>query len=220
MHTLFHAHSRPLWMALIAMIMAVLACTSNDTLFIKLTEVPTPTITPTPLPNSTETRFKPDQVVYLIGTKRQIDLGDQPGARNLSTSGNFASCFRNSQVRVVSASKSTINKDDPIFYYNIDCTSNQGWVPEYSLTSFKPNGGTAQIKSPDGKGASIYQQPESGSGTIQDAPCADGTKVTILDITRKLDVAASSEDPTLFAKVTCGDAVGYVLETMLSPTAP
>jgi hypothetical protein len=213
-------HRSHLWLAFMAMLMAVLACTSNDTLFIKLTEAPTPTITPTPLPQDTQTRYQPDQTVYLIGTKRQIDLGDQPGARNLSTSGNFASCFRNAQVKIISASKSMTNPDDPIYYYNINCTSNHGWVPEYSLTVFKPNGGTAVVKSPDGKGAPLYQRAEDGAATVQDAPCPDGTKVTISDITRKLNVAATSEDPTLFAKVTCGDASGYVLESMLTPATP
>jgi hypothetical protein len=207
------------WVAGAFLILAVLACTSNDTLFIKLTPAPTPTIAPTALPVDTVTSYKVGDSVYALSSKQQVELSDRPGEKSLSSSGTFANCFRNEKVTITEVARSVVQSDDPFFYYKIKCKDAQGWVAEYDLTLFNPSNGKAVIKSPDGKGAVLYQKADQTSKPVQDAPCEDGTQVTITGMSRILNIGAKAEDPTKYARVKCGSVTGYVLENLLAPAA-
>ncbi|MEP7285564.1 MAG: hypothetical protein ABI947_07330 [Chloroflexota bacterium] len=205
--------------AAMCLLFAMLACTSNDTLFIHLTATPVPTPVPTPL--SIETRFKKGQLVYAVSNRRVIQLNDAPGQKNFSTTGVLTSCFRNTQVTVLDVGKNSDDPEDPIIYYQVDCgSSGQGWLPEYGLTQFLPTGGTAVIKSPDGKGAPMYKNPSVKSPPVGDQPCADGATVKISDITRNIDLSSKIEDTTLFAKVNCSGVTGFLMESFLAPANP
>jgi hypothetical protein len=204
--------------AMAVMLLAtILACTSNDTLFIKLTTTPVPTLTSTPL--SQQTRYNKGDKVYAVSSARMIELMDQPGEKNLSTMGNFAQCFRNTSVTITDTSLSVVDSGDKLLYYQIDCgPGGTGWVPEYFLTLLNPKGGKAEVKSPDGKGATLYKDPTTKSAPVG-IPCTDGTQVSVSDVTRNVDFS-SEEDTTLYAEIKCGDQTGYVLETLLVPTKP
>src|SRR5260221_12196490 len=152
--------------AMLALLLAALACTSNDTLFIKLTATPIPTVPPTAL--SGNTRYKKGDKLYAVEAQRVISLSGQPTAK-IDVEGGMLTCFRNTQVIVLDASKSVTDPKDPTIYYQIDCGGGGvGWLPEYKLTPLNPGGGTAIVKSPDGKGAPIYSQSTIKSDLASD----------------------------------------------------
>lgn len=201
----------------IALIVAMLACTSNDTLFIKLTLTPVPTVTPTPLVG-VDTKYKKGDQVYAVDAERIISLGSQAGDTGGTIGAGFISCFRNSQVNVLDISKSVVNATDPDIYYQIDCgPGGQGWLPQYKLMAFNPDGGTAVIKSPDGKGAPIYKDSTTKAALASDKPCPDGTQVKITDATRDIDLSAKTVDKNIYLQVQCGDTSGWIVDSMLAP---
>jgi len=201
----------------LVLIMAMLACTSNDTLFIKLTATPSPTITPTPL--NIQTKYQKGQQLYAVDAQKVITFDEQPGSQGVSGF-SMTSCFRNTQVTILDASMSISDPKDPWVYYQVDCGSGgQGWVPEYKLTPFNPSGGMAVVKSPDGKGAPIYSEGDVKSPLATQAPCPDGTKVEITDILRSTNLSATEEDTNKYARVDCNGTNGYIVESMLAPAS-
>jgi hypothetical protein len=200
---------------LTGLFMAVLACTSNDTLFIQLTATPTPTITPTAL--ALETKLNAGDVAWTISSGYTMGMLTKPGTGvDLGAGGQ---CFRNTKVTVVSKSKDVDNPSSNLILYQVDCGSGLGWLKEYELSKIDPAGIEALIKSPDGKGAILYSEADAKSKPVSTTPCADGTKVTTSDVAENPNVADASQDPHLYVQITCGSDTGYVLETMLVPAS-
>ncbi len=218
MHTLstrrLTPHRLP-WIALAALILVTLACTSNDTLFIKLTPTPVPSATPTPL--AVETRFKIKDKVYLVGSGFQITMSADPGPVD-SQAAAMTTCFANIQVDVLDASKNTSDPKDPTIYYKVQCAAATGWVPEYWLTPLSPSG-SAVVKSKDGKGAMLYSNPDADSQPAAPRPCADDTTVTISGLTLNPDATPQKPDNNIYVQVTCGNTTGYALESALVPAS-
>jgi len=201
----------------VALILAILACTSNDTLFIKLTSTPVPTVTPTPLVG-VDTRYKRGDQLYAVDAERIINLGSQAGDTGGVIGSGFLSCFRNSQVTVQDISKSVVDPSDSDIYYQVDCGSGgQGWLPQYKLMPYNPDGGMAVIKSPDGKGAPLFKDSTMKSALASDKPCPDGTQVKISDATRNIDLSSKTLDKNIYLQVQCGDTSGWIVDSMLAP---
>jgi hypothetical protein len=198
-------------LTLTSLIIAALACTSNDTLFIQLTVTPTPTITPTPL--VLDTKFKTGDTAWAVSTGLNVSMSSHPGTGVDLTAGS--QCFRGTKVEVLDKSKDVDKPTSDLILYQVDCGQGRGWLPEYSLSKIDPAGVEAVIKSPDGKGAPLYSQPDAKSKPASATPCADGTKVTTSDVSQNGNVRDLSEDPHLYVQVACGSDSGYVLETML-----
>jgi hypothetical protein len=203
----------PVLVSLCGLILAMLACTSNDTLFIHLTETPIPTLTSTPL--AIETRFKVNETVTIVSGTFQITMSSRPVAPSAASAAN-APCFPKTRVTIKAVSGNEQDPTDPTIYYDIQCGTADGWVPEYWLTPLKPDG-SAVVKSPDGKGAVIYSDSDMTSQAAG-APCPDGTQVSILDMTMNVNAVGSTPDNHIYVQVTCGDTTGYVLENDLVPT--
>ncbi|GEM_PF-3727774 len=201
------------WFVLLTLILAALACTSNDTLFIKLTATPVPSPTPTPL--SIQTRFKVKDKPYVVGWTFQIMMANRPTMPS-SQAAALATCFQNTQVEVLDVSRNVDDPKDTTLYYNIQCAASTGWVPEYWLTMLNPTG-EAIVKSKDGKGAVLYSEPNTSSKPASETPCADGTKVPISGLTLNPDATASAPDTNIYVQVTCGNDTGYALESVLVP---
>jgi len=197
--------------ALASLVLAVLACTSNDTLFIQLTATPTPTITPTPL--VLQTKLSVGDTAWTVSSGLSLTLPSNPTTAVDLTAGT--QCFRGLKVSILDKSKDVSDPNSNVILYKIDCGSGPGWIAEYSLSKFDPAGTTAVIKSPDGKGAPMYTEADSTSKPAAAAPCADGTKVTTSDISQNPNVRDASVDPHLYVQITCGSDTGYVLEDML-----
>ena len=201
----------------VALILAILACTSNDTLFIKLTVTPAPTITPTALAG-VDTKYKKGDQLYAVDSERIINLGSQAGDTGGIIGAGFLSCFRNSQVTVQDISRSVVDPTDPDIYYQVDCgQGGQGWLPQFKLMLFNPDGGTAVVKSPDGKGAPLYKDSTIKSALASDTPCPDGTQVKISDATRNIDLSSKTLDKNIYLHVECGDTSGWIIDSMLAP---
>ncbi len=201
----------------VALILAMLACPSNDSLFIKLTATPVPTITPTPLVG-VDTRYKKGDQLYAVDSERIINLGSQAGDTGGIIGAGFLSCFRNSQVTIQDISRSVVDPTDPDIYYQVDCGQGEsGWLPQYKLTPYNPAGATAVVKSPDGKGAPLYKDSTVKAALASDKPCPDGTQVKISDATRNIDLSSNTPDMNIYLQVQCGDVNGWIVDSMLAP---
>jgi len=197
---------------LCSVILAMLACTSNDTLFIHLTLTPIPTLTPTPL--AIQTRFKVKDTVTIVSGAFQITMRSRP-VQPSAAAAALAPCFPKTRVEINAVSGNEKDPSDPTIYYDIQCGTAEGWVPEYWLTPLKPDG-SAVVKSTDGKGAAVYSDSDITSQPAP-APCPDGTTVSIMDLTTNVNAVGSTPDNHIYVQVTCGDTTGYVLETDLVP---
>jgi hypothetical protein len=210
------SRQQPNWVAAfswVSLILAILACTSNDTLFIHLTATPVPTITPTPL--AAETRFKIKDKAYVISSTIQVLLTAEPGTLE-SQPGATTICFPNTQVEVTDVSKNRNDPKDLTIYYKVSCAASDGWVPEYWMTPLDPTG-SAVVKSKDGKGAKVYSDASASAELASPTPCADGTTVAISRITLNPDATTSTPDRNIYVQITCGSISGYVLDTELVP---
>lgn len=67
-------------MVLVSLFMAMLACTSNDTLFIHLTDTPAPSITPTPLTQETRFKIGDKTTVVLVSDFASMHLASFPAS--------------------------------------------------------------------------------------------------------------------------------------------
>jgi hypothetical protein len=202
---------RTTWTVLASLILAALACTSNDTLFIRLTETPVPTVTPTPL--ASDTRFKINDNVTIVGSAFQIMMATRPGPVE-SAVASLATCFADTQVQILDVSKNAEDSNDPGLYYSVQCGASSGWVPEYWLTPLEASG-SAVVKSKDGKGATLYTNPDVASEPAS-AACPDGTTVAIGGLTLNPDATEANPDTNIYVQVTCDGATGYALESALA----
>ncbi len=197
----------PILVSFCGLILAMLACTSNDTLFVQLTVTPIPTVTPTPL--AAQTRFKVKDTVTLVSGSPQITLSTRPVAPNAAVAA-VTPCFQNTRVTINAVSANEQDPTDKTIYYDIQCGTAEGWVPEYWLTPLTLNG-SALVKSPDGKGAPIYSDSDLTSQPAG-SPCPDGTQVSISELTMNVNRVGTTPDNHIYVQVTCGDTTGYVLE--------
>jgi hypothetical protein len=203
------------WVALLGLVAAVLACTSNDTLFIKLTATPVPSPSPTAL--AMETRFKIGDKPTIASATFQITMANRPEPPS-SVVAALSTCFPNTQVEVTDVSRNRTDPQDPGIYYQVQCAAASGWVPEYWLTFLSPSG-SAVVKSKDGKGATLYRNADAASKPVSPNPCADGTTVPISGLSLNPDASATNPDTNIYVQVTCDGVTGYALESALVPAS-
>jgi hypothetical protein len=210
-----HPVRRPLTLlaGTLSLLLAMLACTSNDTLFIHFTPTPVPSVTPTPLTSGT--RFKIKDKVFIVSATFQIQMASDPEMPS-SQVASLSTCFPNTQVQILDVSKNRRDPGDTGTYYNVQCGASGGWVPEFWLTLLDP-AGSAVVKSTDGKGATLYSNPDVKSAPASTTPCADGTTVSISGMTLNPDASDTNPDHNIYVQVSCGSAAGYALESALAP---
>ncbi len=108
--------------------LAALACNSDQEWIIPRTA--TPTITPSPLPISMETRFQVGDRVIVVaeGTTFMIYQTNlpEPDRRNNRVMGS--SCFPNTTVTILDVAQGA----DGDIFYKVRCTLD-GWLPEANL---------------------------------------------------------------------------------------
>ncbi len=180
------------------LLLMMLACTSNDTLFIQLTATPPPTLTATPL--AAVTRFKiGDKPVFVAAASPQA-LYASPNANDKSGSSNL--CFSSTQVAITDLA---IGVDNTV-YYKIKCASANGWTLETNLTLLKA-GSSAALK----MDTYLTNDPGSDDPTNRaaDQPCKAGTKVGVLDL------AMMPKEKVIYVQIQCGAMVGWLNDTAL-----
>lgn len=198
---------------LLSLLLAMLACTSNDSLFIRLTATPVPSLTPTPL--TSETRFKIKDKVFIAASGFQITMATGPEMPSSQVAA-LSTCFPNTQVEILDVSRNRTDPTDTGLYYQVQCGASSGWLPEFWLTYLDP-AGTAVVKSKDGKGATLYSSPDVKSQPAAPTPCADGTTVQISSIVLNPDASDTNPDTNIYVQVSCGSLTGYALESALAP---
>lgn len=174
-------------------VLAVLACTSNDTLLIHLTATPLPIPTPTAV--SAATRFKiGDKPVFVAAASPQRllqspDVNDRSGGTDL--------CFTSTQVTI---SDVAIGKDH-IVYYRVKCASANGWTLEGNLTLLKP-GSSATLKTDSF--LTNDPGPDDPDNRAANEVCKAAVTIGVLDL------AMTPRDNIIYAQVQCGAAVGWL----------
>lgn len=196
----------------LSLVMAILACTANDTLFIRLTATPAPTITPTPL--ALETRFNVGDTAVVVGVSAfaGVNLPPLPGPFRPGVSGNVT-CFPNSKVPIRDISKNTSDAGDETIYYLVECPM-RGWAADFNLSRFAQYD-TAVVKSADGSGARMWRNTDS-SGEPLPETCPDGESITIQLL---MNNPANSRDPNIYIQTTCAGQSGFLLEGDLAPAS-
>lgn len=194
-HLLKMRRRRKLLLAWLLCAGALLACTSNDTLFIHLTATPIPTATPTP--SAAQSRFRPGRQATFVGSGAPAALlsAPDPSARSATAACFTATLITIEEVRIVGA--------EP--FYRVTCASQQGWVAERNLTTYKA--GDTFTASQDmfltnDPGPDDPQAPNRASSQ----PCRAGQTLSILDF------AFYAPEGRIYLNVQCGAAVGWVPE--------
>lgn len=195
--------------ALLMLSMAALACTANDTLFIRLTDTPQPTSTPTPLPITTKFKVGDSGVVVGLSEFAAVSLPSSAGPLVPGIGG--ATCFPNTRVTVLDVSRNVSDPNDETIYYLVQC-SGRGWIAEHQFSRFN-RGDKAIVKTEDGSGAKLYRQSDVTSAQL-DEPCPDGTEVSVTGLTAN---PFNPRDTNIYVQVRCGNLSGWLLEEQLAP---
>jgi hypothetical protein len=196
---------------LLALMLTVMACTAQDTLFIHLTLTPTPTITPTPI--STEgVKYKIGDKLTIIGNSPFSPVGLNANAGPFSPVTSATQCLPKTSVTVGDISRNIADANDNVIYYLVGCNGKKGWIPEYQITAY-PVGTKLVIKSADGAGASVFQQNDAVKGKPLDEKCPDGTAITVADA----QTGKVITDRNVYLQITCDKLKGYVLDTDVAP---
>jgi hypothetical protein len=207
------AHRRQALLALCAaflmLSMAAIACTANDTLFIRLTDTPPPTLTPTPLPITTKFKVGDSGVVVGLSEFAAVSLPASAGPLVPGIGG--ATCFPNTRVTVLDVSRNINDPNDETIYYLVQC-SGRGWIAEYQFSRFN-RGDKAIVKTQDGNDIKLYRQSDVNSAQL-DEPCPNGTEVSVIGLTAN---PFNPRDRNIYVQVRCGALSGWLLEEQLAP---
>jgi hypothetical protein len=195
--------------AFLMLSIAALACTANDTLFIRLTDTPPPTITPTPLPITTKFKVGDSGVVVGLSEFAAVSLPASAGPLVPGIGG--ATCFPNTRVTVLDVSRNINDPNDETIYYLVQC-SGRGWIAEYQFSRFN-RGDKAIVKTEDGSDVKLYRQSDVNSAQL-DAPCPNGTEVNVIGLTAN---PFNPRDRNIYVQVRCGALSGWLLEEQLAP---
>ncbi|CAG1000760.1 MAG: hypothetical protein IAE83_14775 [Anaerolinea sp.] len=194
-------------LALVGLVMMILACTSNDSLFIRLTETPTPSLTPTPL--ALETKLKKGDSALVIGLSdfASINMPPLPGPFQPGMAGGMT-CFPNTKVSVLDISRNLSDPDDPTLYYQVQCNG-IGWAPEWSLARFSR--GDKPVVSAEA-GAPLYSTADASGSPV--GTCPSGSEAEVLKAGRN---PSNDSDLNVYIEISCGTQQGWVVEDTLSP---
>lgn len=188
------------------LMLAVLACTANDTLFIHLTETPVPSITPTPYVGAN--KFKIGDTAQIIGPSafQQVGMAGVPGPYIPAQSPGL--CLPGIAIKILDVATGTNATGESAIYYELSCSGGRsGWLAEYQLTAFLKNTPVI-IASKDGTGATLYFQNDIG-GRVLPNKCPDGTKTLVSEVLS----GKSATDTNVYIQVDCNKVRAYVLET-------
>lgn len=183
--------------ALAFIVIAALACSSNDTLFIQLTATPFPSATPTL--SAVSSRFKPGDRAVFVAAPSPATLLASPRPNDKSSGANL--CFTSTQVDVLETAQT-----DGKTYYRIKCASAHGWTPETTLTGFIV--GDNAVLAIDAY-LTNDPEPDAKSKRADLKPCKMDAAVGILDL------AMTAADQTIYVQVQCGSVVGWLPQAAL-----
>jgi hypothetical protein len=130
--TRFHCNGAPSsrlrgWLALLALVMASVACWSSDTLFIPPTATSPPTAVP-PTQSAIGLYAVGDSVVIAGAGVAAVYLTEQPEPVTRRNRVPNAACYPNTTV-VISA----VEQVDGVIYYQVECNNTPGWAAEEML---------------------------------------------------------------------------------------
>ncbi len=203
-----------LQIAAVSLLLATLACTTNDNLFgvpfVRLTSTPTPTITPTPLAIDTKFRINDKATVATNSDFKALLSPPLPGPPRPGRPNS--SCFPNTTLTILGVSKNTEDQSDSMIYYQVQCPgSDKGWLPELNLAHFA-KGESPILKTKDGNGFKLLSSPNRESNPASEEPCPEGTSLYIERVTTN---PTNDADPNIYFQVTCGIDTGFVPESVL-----
>jgi hypothetical protein len=184
--------------------LASISCYAHDTLFIRLTPTPSPTITPTPL--AIETKYAVGDTLYVVSVNdfQPAYVAALPGPPAAGDTGG--ACYSASSVTVLDVARSARNPNDETIYYRVYCAA-EGWIAEYRLTPFRRydivvvNEDAPMYRRSDASGEPIGTCPAGSEITI-DAIAANPTA----DPERRPD-----DDRNIYLQTTCGDVRGFLI---------
>ncbi len=194
---------------LLMLAMMALACTANDTLFIRLTDTPLPTITPTPLAITTKFKIGDSGVVVGVSEFAAVSLPASAGPLVPGIGG--ATCFPNTRVTVLDVSRNINDPADETIYYLVQC-SGRGWIAEHQFSRFN-RGDRAVISTADGSAVKLHRQPDITSAQL-DQPCPNAAEVSVTGLTAN---PFNPRDTNIYVQVRCGTINGWLLEEQLAP---
>jgi hypothetical protein len=174
-------------------IIAALACTSNDTFFIHLTETPIPS--PTVTRAAIQTRFTVGDKLTYVGASSPGILFNSADPNDKST----ALCYTGTLVTINDA-----GVKDKLTFYKIKCASSEGWTTENTLTPLRVNS-TATLA----QAVALTTDPEPDATTNRAGMCPASTNVVVLDL------ALSPLDARIYANGQCGTLTGWLPERAL-----
>jgi len=180
----------------VALLLAALACTSNDTLFIQLTPTPVPTVTPTAAA-LISSRYRAGETLTFVAQPSPGTLAENAG----SASGG-ALCFTGTQVTVLQVAGSATA-------YQIRCASAVGWAREANLTALVI-GGRANVQAETF--VTDDPEPDTTTNRADSASCKANAATSILDL--------ATSGGVIYANVQCGAAVGWLPEAALKAATP
>jgi hypothetical protein len=190
------------------LVLAVLACTANDTLFIKLTETPVPTVTPTPI--DIETKVNIGDTVTVIGPSafQQVGLAGVPGPYVVAQSPGLC-------LPGLSATIQDVAQANDIVYFKLACSgSRAGWLQANQVTAYARNTPIV-IKAQDGQGSAVIYTQNDANAKTADEGCPDGTEATVLDVV----TGRNPTDMNVYVQISCNSTRGYVLEQDIMPAS-
>ncbi len=173
------------------MLIAALACTSNDTLFIHLTNTPVPTVTPTAA--LTSSRYQAGDMLTFVAQPSPGTLAESADRAGNASGG--ALCFTGTQVTVLQGSATA---------YQIRCASAVGWAREANLTALAV-GGRAIVQAETF--VTDDPEPDATTNRADTTPCKANAATSILDL--------ATSGGVIYANVQCGTAVGWLPEAAL-----
>jgi hypothetical protein len=115
------------WLIALVLCASNLACWSSNTMFIHLTETPTPR--PTATASAIESLYQVGATVAIISEGvAPVYLTHEPEPATRRNRVPNAACYSNSTVEITA-----IEEVDGVTYYHIACNNTPGWVAEEHL---------------------------------------------------------------------------------------
>ena|SRR5579871_2364450 len=122
-----HRRTQTILIALL-LCLPLLACWSSDTLFIKLTATPVPTLTPTPQAINSKYKVGDNVTIASQGLFGAVYLTTAPEPETRSNRVEGAVCNPGTPIPIQS-----VQQVGGVTYYQVECNNATGWTAESNL---------------------------------------------------------------------------------------